>query len=318
MTRAEEAYLDSAPLKTGDHVRLVAPSGPGSPASIARAVTHLEAWGLRVSCGANIAATDPVLSFLAGSDAQRLDDLVTAWTDPTVDAVVCLRGGYGAMRLLDGIDWDRMRAGTPRRDGRPKLLTGSSDITALHEAWSHHLGVAGLFCPMPGNDVFTDSERIRSDVHRWLFEPWRMRSLVGPRTEVIVSGDARGVGTGGNLSLLAAAIGAPEHTLPTGRIAFLEDVGEEPYRIDNLLLQLRRSGWLAAAAAVVLGSWQDCGDAGEVRRVVTGFVSDLGVPVLWEQGFGHDPEALSVPLGVPLRLEAHEGRDTVLRVGGRP
>jgi Uncharacterized proteins, homologs of microcin C7 resistance protein MccF len=310
-----DVYLDQAPLVAGDHVALVAPSGPGSDESISRAVESLEGWGLVVSLGRNIHATDPHFPYLAGTDRQRLEDLVAAWTDPTVDAVVCLRGGYGAMRLLDSIDWDTMRRGTARPDGRPKLLTGSSDITALHEAWSVHLGVPTLFSPMPGNDVFRDSGTIRGDVHRWLFEPWAGRSLVGPRTETLVPGDAEGIATGGNLSLLAAAIGAPEHHPPTGAVVFLEDVGEEPYRLDNLMLQLQRSGWLGTAAGVVLGSWEDCGDLEQVRRVVAGYVADLGVPVLWEEGFGHDPDALSVPLHVPVTLHAPGDGKPDLRVG---
>lgn len=315
MNTPGDAYLRRAPLSPGDRVALVAPSGPGSDESIAHAVGSLEAWGLEVSLGKNIHATDPDFPYLAGTDRQRREDLVEAWTDPTVDAVVCLRGGYGAMRLLDEIDWDAMRRGTARPDGRPKLLTGSSDITALHEAWSAHLGVATLFSPMPGNDVFQNSERIRGDVHRWLFEPWAGRSLVGPRTETLVPGDARGIATGGNLSLISAGIGAEEHRPPTGAVAFLEDVGEEPYRLDNLMLQLRRSGWLATAAGVVLGSWEDCGDPGLVRRVVSGYVADLGVPVLWEEGFGHDPDALSVPLHVPVTLHAPSAGKPDLCVG---
>lgn len=309
------AYLDTAPLQPGDRVRFVSPSGPGNPESLERAVAYYRDWGLDVVVGDHVLDPHPRAKYLAGDDDARRQDLVDAWLDPDTAAVVCVRGGYGAMRLLDGIDWESMRAAALRRDGRPKLLAGSSDITALHEAFRVHLDVPTLFCPMPGNDVFRDSEFIREDVRRWLFEPWRGREIVGARTEVLVPGTAEGRFTGGNLSLLAAAMGAVEATvLPTG-ILFLEDIDEEPYRLDGYLVQLGRAGRLSAASAVVLGSWHKCGELDAVRALMTEMLPPLGVPLLWEQGFGHDPEALSIPLNVDGSLVAPLGGPVRLTVG---
>lgn len=324
------AYLDTAPLQPGDRVRFVSPSGPGSAESLERAVDFYRAWGLDVVVGDHLLDPHPRAKYLAGDDDLRRRDLVDAWLDPDTDAVVCVRGGYGAMRLLDGIDWEAMRAAATRRDGRPKLLTGSSDITALHEAFRVHLDVPTLFCPMPGNDVFRDSEFIRDDVRRWLFEPWGGRDLAGPRTEVFVPGTAEGRFTGGNLSLLAGALGAAEAAVPPQGILFLEDIEEETYRLDGFLLALRRAGRIGAAAGVVLGSWHKCGGPdgpegpdpaaalGRVAALMREYLGDLGIPVLWEQGFGHDPDALSIPLNVdgslvapadgPVRLAVRQAR----------
>lgn len=300
------AYLESAPLAPGDTVALVSPSGPGTRSSTARAVRSLEAWGLRVRVGEHVLDKHSRASYLAGEDDARRTDFVRAWSDPDVDAVICARGGYGAMRLLDGIDWEALREHGARRDGRPKLLTGSSDITALHEAVRVHLDAPTLFCPMPGNGVFRDSSAVRDDVHRWLFSPWAGRSIVGPRIETMVSGRAEGRFTGGNLSLLAAALGAPEASRPPSGILFLEDIDEELYRLDSLMLQLQRSGRLASADGIVLGSWHRCGNRDAVRDLMEEYLSGLGVPVLWEQGFGHDPEAISVPLNVDGVLHASD------------
>ncbi|MDQ0725155.1 LD-carboxypeptidase [Microbacterium sp. W4I20] len=309
MTRSSRSpYLDSAPLQPGDTVALVAPAGPGDEASLQRAVGFYEAWGLRVRVGEAVLTPHPRAKYLAGPDDARRRDLVDAWLDPEVDAVVALRGGYGALRLLDGIDWDEMRRAAARLDGRPKLLTGSSDITALHEAVRAHLDLATLFCPMPGNNVFRDSEFVRDDVHRWLFEPWGGRDLIGPKAEVMSPGTATGRFTGGNLSLLAAAMGAPEAAVAAPGILFLEDITEEPYRLDGYLTQLRRAGRLAAASAVVLGSWHECGDLDLVRALMEEEFARAGIPVLWEQGFGHDPNALSIPLGVDGVLDANGDR----------
>lgn len=301
------AYLDSAPLKQGDRVRFVSPSGPGSAESLERAVGYYRDWGLDVVVGDHVLDPHPRATYLAGADEVRRQDLVDAWCDPDTDAVVCLRGGYGAMRLLDGIDWACLREASSRRDGRPKLLTGSSDVTALHEAFRVHLDVPTLFCPMPGNDVFRDVEGIRDDVRRWLFEPWRGRSIVGPRTEVLVPGRAAGRFTGGNLSLLAMGLGSPEAAVVPDGILFLEDINEDAYRLDSFLLQLRRSGRLTTAAGIVLGSWHTCAEPDTVRALMQDELGGLGVPVLWEQGFGHAPDALSIPLNVDGVLEADAG-----------
>ncbi|GAA3884833.1 LD-carboxypeptidase [Leifsonia kafniensis] len=304
MSDHRTAYLSTAPLAVGDTVAIVAPSGPSTRAGLNRAVGYYESWGLNVVVGEHVLDRHSRSRHLAGEDDARRADLVAAWTDPAVDAVVCLRGGYGAMRLLDGIDWPAMKHGMLRGDGRPTLLTGSSDITALHEAFRVHLDVAGLFCPMPGNDVFRDSEFVRADVHRWLFEPWAGRELIGPKTAVLVPGIAEGRFTGGNLSLLSAALGAPEAAENIDGILFLEDIDEEIYRLDNLLVQLQRAGRLASAESIVLGSWHGCGDSDEIRDLLDEYLGGLGVPVLWEQGFGHDPHALSVPMNVDGVLDA--------------
>ncbi|WP_309127440.1 LD-carboxypeptidase [Microbacterium sp.] len=303
----KDAYLGTAPLSPGDTVRFVSPSGLGKPDSLARAVAYYEAWGLNVIVGDHVLQPHPRAEYLAGPDDRRRQDLVEAWSDPDTDAVVCIRGGYGAMRLLDGIDWTAMREASTRRDGRPKLLTGSSDITALHEAFRVHLDVPTLFCPMAGNDVFRDSEKAREDTRRWLFEPWGGRSIIGPATGVLAEGDAAGLFTGGNLSLLAGSQGAPEAERCQDGILFLEDINEELYRLDGFLLQLQRAGRLTAASGIVLGSWHGCGDLAAVQALMQEYLADLGVPVLWEQGFGHDPNALSVPLNVSGRLHASFG-----------
>ena len=359
---APSPYLRTAPLAAGDTVRLIAPSGPTDEESLQRAIAQLESWGLTVVPGDNIRGRHPRVTYLAGTDAERRSDLVDAWCDPDTDAVIALRGGFGAMRLLDGIDFDLMRRHMLRRDGRPKLLTGSSDITALHQAWEHYLGVATLFCPMVGNDPFKNSTVVPDEVASWLFQPWGGRELGFPadissgaaaaasaddnrspsdisdaekspkatnflpdtaaddaarplsRAQTLVPGAAKGRLGGGNLSLIAAGMGSPELSDVRERrerqgpsILMLEDVDEELYRLDNLMVQLVRGGWFTSADAVVLGSWQDCAAVHEVEALMIDYLGGLGVPIVSEMGFGHDPDAPSAPLGVDVTLEAEPG-----------
>ncbi|WP_169253256.1 LD-carboxypeptidase [Brevibacterium sp. 'Marine'] len=359
---APSPYLRTAPLAAGDTVRLIAPSGPTDEESLQRAIAQLESWGLTVVPGGNVRGRHPRVTYLAGTDAERRCDLVDAWCDPDTDAVIALRGGFGAMRLLDGIDFDLMRRHMLRRDGRPKLLTGSSDITALHQAWEHHLGVATLFCPMVGNDPFKNSTVVPDEVASWLFQPWGGRELGFPadisagaaadasadenrspsdisdaekspkattflpdtaaddaarplsRAQTLVPGEAKGRLGGGNLSLIAAGMGSPELSDVRERrerqgpsILMLEDVDEELYRLDNLMVQLVRGGWFTSADAVVLGSWQDCAAVHEVEALMIDYLGGLGVPIVSEMGFGHDPDAPSAPLGVDVTLEAEPG-----------
>lgn len=330
-------YLDTAPLQAGDTVRLVAASGPTDEESLLRAIGVLESWGLRVKLGDHIRAKHPRAEYLAGTDEERRADLVEAWCAEDTSAVITLRGGYGAMRLLDGIDFERMLKYSRRPDGRPKLLTGSSDVTALHQAWWHHLGVATLFCPMPGNTPFEKSKLVPAEVASWLFEPWAGRELGFPVAEeglepparrsearTLVPGTAEGILCGGNLSLVAASMGSAEargsgrKSGSTSGIAVLEDVDEELYRIDNLLLQALRGGWFDRASALVLGSWQDCAPVAEVEALVLELLGDRGIPIVSELGFGHDIDAPSLPLGVVARLDAPSGERPTLTIPDQP
>lgn len=283
-------------LAQGDRVAIVSPASPPTAEHMARAVALVENWGFVPVVGENAGAVDRRAAYLAGSDAQRASDLRSAWLDPSIAAVFCIRGGYGSLRLLDLLDFDELSTAAP------KLLVGSSDITALHQAWNARLDVATLLSPMIGTADLLDDDVTTANVRAALLQPESATVLRGEHAESLVRGDATGVLVGGNLSLISASIGAPEFLLPTGGIGLLEEVHEEPYRLDLLLLQLKRSGWLDSLSAVALGSWEDCGEPDEVKDLLAEYVTPLGVPVIWQLGFGHCASAIAVPLGVEARL----------------
>ena len=292
------------PLRVGDRVVLVAPAGPVPPDLLDTGAAQLREWGLRVELAPHVRDRHPELDYLAGTDRDRAADLVAAWCDPGVAAVVCARGGYGCLRVLEHLDWSAMRA------AGPTVFTGSSDVTALHDAIACHLDVATWFTPMPGTAGFTEDPAAREGMRRALLEPAAGRVLAGPAARTLVPGRARGIGVGGNASLVVSALGTPDQPPPpVGGIALLEDVTEDPYRLDRIITQLLRAGWFDGVAGIAFGSFTRCGDP---LPMLLDRLAGLGVPMVWDLGFGHCAGQLSVPLGVPVELDADTGTLTIL------
>ncbi|MET7392642.1 LD-carboxypeptidase [Dactylosporangium sp. NPDC005572] len=283
------------PLEPGDVVRLVSPSGPTRPDRVARGVELLEGWGLRVELAKHVFAEH---GYLAGRDADRLDDLNAALADPRVRAVICTRGGYGAQRIADGVRW-----------GAPKHLVGFSDITALQLAlWRvarrpsvHGPGAAWFEDRLPD----TSEMSLRSAL-------MTADELVVPRLEegpLIEGPPVTGLLLGGNLTMLATTLGTPDMPDVSGAILLLEDVGEAPYRLDRMLTQLIRAGALDGVAAVAVGQFTGCAD----HRPVTAFevleerLRLLGCPVLGGLPIGHGFGQLTVVVGATATLDTAVG-----------
>jgi len=272
---------------------------------VRRGIDILEGWGLDVQVGEHVLDRHPALPYLAGLDVHRAADLQRAWCDPTVGAVVCVRGGYGAMRMVELLDWDAMA------EAGPKVFTGSSDITALHEAIGSRLNVVTLFSPLVAADV-TFNSGAQKHFRQTLFEPESVRTLTGPAATSLGDGVATGMLVGGNLSLLSSGIGAPGGFVPPdGSVVLLEDVNEEPYQVDRMVTQLLRAGWFTGVAGVALGSWTGCGQPHQIQAVMNDLLVGLGIPVVWELGFGHCPDQLTMPLGIEATLDADQATITL-------
>ncbi|WP_406689682.1 LD-carboxypeptidase [Saccharopolyspora sp. ID03-671] len=295
-------------LRPGAVVAVVAPAGPVPAELLETGLALLRDWGLEVRVGKHVLDRHPRLDYLAGTDADRAADLQQAWCDPEVEAVFCARGGYGCLRMIDHLDFGELAA------AGPKVLVGSSDVTALHEVFAAELGLATIFGPMVATKAFAHDDKARDHLRRTLFTPEAVTILTGRNAATMVPGRALGVTYGGNLSLLAGSLGAGLAARPPERgIALLEDVTEEPYRLDRFLIQLIRAGFFAGATGIALGSWTDCGPVEEVRAMLENLLGDLGVPILWELGFGHCEAQRTVPLGVAAELDADAQRLSVLQ-----
>ncbi len=299
-------------LHAGDLVALVAPSGAVPPERAIAAADVLTGWGLRVRMGEHALGRH---TYFSGTDDQRLADLNAALRDDEVRGVLCLRGGYGAQRIVDRLDLDAVRAD-------PKLVLGFSDITALHLAlW---IG-AGL--PTVHGPTVTQFDRgaasLTATACRQALMTGDPVTVTADETEttspVRVPGRAEGRLLGGNLTLLATSAGTAHRPDLRGAILLLEEVAEEPYRVDRLLVQLARAGWLDGLAGVAVGQFTDCGTADvhqpTVTEVLTERLGSLGVPVLGGLPIGHGPQQVAVGLGVPATLDAEAGTLVVQAVG---
>jgi muramoyltetrapeptide carboxypeptidase len=286
-------------------VAVVAPSGPVREERLAAGLDILRAWELDPVVAPHVLDRHPDFPYLAGTDADRAADFQAAWCDPEVSAVLCARGGYGAQRMVDLLDWETLRA------AGPKVLVGFSDITALHEAVAARLGLVTLHGPMVSAEDFLKNARAQDHLRATLFEPETAMTIASPGA-ALVPGRARGVTLGGCLSLLATELGTP-HARPgaEGGLLLIEDVGEEAYQIDRILTQMLRSGWLDGVTGIALGSWERCGPYELLRGVLTDRLGGLGVPVVEEFGFGHGEGALTIPFGVGAELDADAGTLTL-------
>ena len=286
-------------LAAGARVALVAPSGPlRGPTDLERAMTNARLLGWEPIPGAHALERD---GFFAGSDANRLADFVTASSNDSIDGIWCIRGGYGAMRLLDAIDYDAWR-------WKPKALIGFSDITALHSAIGGRADLVTFHGPT-ARGTLTDFTR----------DSLQAVVSTGATPYVATNADAttvrpgcvRGRLAGGNLALVAALVGTPYAVDLDGAILLLEDVNEAVYRIDRMLTQLALSGALSKCAGLVFGRFTeiptDPDDADRsFERVVSEVADRCGVPCIINATFGHVDDQFTIPLGATATLDADQ------------
>ncbi|QFZ73463.1 LD-carboxypeptidase [Streptomyces fagopyri] len=295
-----------ARLAPGARVAVVSPSGPVPEERLEAGLDLLRGWDLDPVVAPHVLDRHTEFNYLAGTDAHRAADFQAAWCDPEVSAVFCARGGYGAQRMVDLLDWDAIRS------AGPKVFLGFSDITTLHEAFATRAGLVTLHGPMVAALDFLKNARTQEHLRATLFEPETVRTLTAGTGGALVPGRARGVTLGGCVSLLAADLGTPHaRASARGGLLLIEDIGEEAYRLDRILTQLLRAGWLDRVAGIALGSWVDCGPYEGVRTVFADRLGGLGVPVVEHFGFGHCEGALTVAFGVGAELDADAGTLTL-------
>lgn len=309
-TRAPKRLLPP-PLNPGDTVALVSPSSAtDDPSSQQLAQETLQALGFKVRPGAHLGER---YGHLAGTDAERAGDLNAAFADPDVKAVVCMRGGSGAARLLPLLDYAAIAR-------QPKVLLGYSDITALHCALHARTGLVTFHGPVAASSW----NRFNAEQFRHLFfarELVQYRNVSedkdelvprSNRTVTVRGGKARGELVGGNLTVLTALAGSPYLPDFDGKVLFLEDVGEAPYRIDRMFSTLRLMGALDRLAGVIFGQCTECEPGNgygslTLAQILDDYIAPLGIPAYRGAMIGHVREQFIVPVGGMVEMDADAG-----------
>jgi muramoyltetrapeptide carboxypeptidase len=315
-TPTPRAVVKPARLQPGQTVGLVIPSSAQwDPEAFDILLESLQVLGLKGKLGKHVFDRR---GYFAGRDEDRAADLNSMFADPEVSAVQCIRGGWGAARLLPLLDWDVISR-------HPKILVGYSDITALLLSCYAKTGLVTFHGPMGSSSwntfnvewmkrVLWNAEAVTFDNLR---EPDETLVAVKNRTRTVTPGKARGRLLGGNLTVLTAIIGSPYMPDFRDTILFLEDVEEAPYRIDRMLTQMKLAGILDQVKGVAWGTCDGCSPGAgfgslTIPDVLDDHIRSLGVPAFSGAMIGHVSRQFTMPLGIPVELDADAGTITML------
>lgn len=288
----EASMIFPCRLRPGDAIGIVAPSSPFDRHRFDQGIRWLKSAGYRAIIPQGLFDGK---GYLAGSDAHRADLVNRFFADGSVAAIVCARGGYGAMRVLPFLDFDAIR-------NHPKIIVGFSDITALLNTISAQTGMVTFHGPNVTTLGDRDSVTRESFVRLLTGEdPIQMAVQKGA---TIFGGRAAGVLIGGNLTTLCHLVGTPFEPDYRDCILLLEDRGEAPYRLDRMLVQMKLAGCFDHLAGIVLGSFEQCGTPGAALDVFRRMFKDVAIPVLGGLDVGHGMTNLTLPIGLAANLDA--------------
>jgi muramoyltetrapeptide carboxypeptidase len=307
---APKARIRPPRLKENDVIGLVTPAGPIVKRQLEETIGKLASLGLRAY------HTESVLSqygYFAGSDQERADDLMHMFTSQNVDGILCVRGGYGAIRILDLLDFGQIKQ-------NPKVFIGYSDITALLCSIYEQAGLVTFHGPLgisPFNGFSVDSfKRVLMNAEPQHTYPYEREENTGDNPEfdayTINGGKAEGELIGGNISVLDSMIGSKYEPNFENRIVYLEEIDEKTYRVDKMLVHLLQATDLKKAAGIVMGVFNNCSVNDEPRltlkEAITDLLKPLDIPISYGMSFGHIDKTVTIPTGVRSRMNADRNR----------
>ena len=281
-------------LHPGDKIAITAASSPVNEKKLRAGIKTLESLGLKIqvfdSCHKKHA-------YLAGTDDIRLKNLHTAFADKSIKGIFMARGGYGAGRILPHLNYSLIKK-------NPKVFVGFSDVTALHIVFNQICKLVTFHGPMPGANLNDEADTLTiNSLKQMVFAQWHVpQPTLATRT--LVPGNATGILTGGNLSLIAASLGTPFEINTRGRILFMEEIDEAPYKIDRLFLQLKQAGKFRDAKGLILGDFSP-----ETPETLDTAIRELIIPenkpTICNLPCGHTNPTITLPLGLVIRLTAN-------------
>lgn len=283
------------PLKKGDTIGLVAPAGPIlKEDEFAAGVKLLSEMGLHVKFDKDIVNRSN--GYLSASDEQRADELHHFWRDPEIHGIFAVRGGYGTLRMLHHLDMDLIRQ-------VPKIFVGFSDITVLLSAILKNTGLITFHGPVL--TTLAKSDKASIETFFITLSGKQQDFIKADGLEILVSGNARGKLFGGNLTSLAHLVATPYEVSWEDTILFLEDVGEDSYRIDRMLTHLNAAGRLDNLSGLILGSFKNCGNVEQIWHRVIELLVDKKIPIWANFPTGHGKRNYILPLGIQVEMDSN-------------
>lgn len=308
--------LKPQPLQNGDLVGVISPASPMPPENLTKGIHYLQSLGYSVLKGDHVMDS---YGFLAGNDNDRLNDLHAMFSNPDVKAIFSSRGGYGTPRLLYELDFELIRK-------NPKIIMGYSDLTAIQLAIWSQTGLITFSGPM----VAVEMKEVDPFTERNMWSVLTSTDLDGvfpidPNNplEIIVPGKASGRLLGGCLSVLVSLLGTPFQPDFNEAILILEEVGEEPFRVDRYFSHLKLAGILDQVNGVILGKFIDClPEEGKpnftITEVINDYFGNLDIPVVSGFLYGHLPRKLTLPIGAKVEMDTSLSRVRLLEPGIDP
>jgi len=294
-------------LSPGDTIGIVSPGSPMATEKLANGIKYLEGLGYKIVQGENV---HEKRGYLAGADKKRAEDINRMFDNSDIKAIFCSRGGYGSPRLLDLIDYDIIRQ-------NPKIFVGYSDLTTLELAIWHKTGLVTFSGPMvavemaKGIDTYT-AEQFWQTISKPNLKG-QIHNPQGKKLNTLVGGKANGRLLGGCLSTITSLLGSRYLPDFRGALLFLEDIDEEPYRLDRYLAQFRICGILNEVSGIIFGDFIDCKSSDPEKPTLTleevlhDYTADLGIPVVSGLAYGHSDVKTTMPVGAKAMLDADNG-----------
>lgn len=289
-------------LKSGGRIGVIAPAGSVDREALDAGITTIRAEGFEVELAGNLFQSN---GYLAGAAELRARDLMEFFERPDIDAIFCARGGFGSIQLLPFLKAAQLK--------KPKIFVGYSDITILLNWLRQFCGLLTFHAPMVAMDL---ARGLSTQANNHLWSVLRGETLNWKLTlgQAVKPGRAEGDIVGGCLSLLVTTLGTPYEIDTRGRILFLEDVGEKPYRIERMLIQMQMAGKLAHPVGVLLGDFTHCEGEGPrgLKEVINDTFSSAKYPVVMGMRAGHGQENLALPFGAVMALDGIDPTLTML------
>ncbi|MFT8349987.1 S66 peptidase family protein [Clostridium saccharoperbutylacetonicum] len=292
-------------LKKGDKIGLIGSSSPTPQDRIEPSIRAMEALGLEVILGESCLKNH---GYLSGTDEIRANDINKMFEDKSIKGIFAIRGGYGAPRILDKLDYDMIKK-------NPKIFAGYSDITALHNVFNQKCELITFHTPMPSTEIYKGIDEYTLDYFKKnIFSDIPLGVIKNPDGQdlkTLVTGEAEGILVGGNLSLVTSSLGTPYEIDTRGKILFLEEIDEYPYKIDRMLVQLKLAGKFKEAAGIILGAWTNCeAKEGDNSLTLMEVFEEIIIPenktTIYNLACGHCMPTISIPLGTKIKINGYK------------